>query len=78
MRLNDFGDLGQRYVTALASLVPGGRVDMHPNPFLVTVRQGKGFASAATMLAARSEWLQLLQTTLNEMQTKANMSRGEA
>jgi hypothetical protein len=67
LRLNEYGDLGNRYLERLAALIPDGRVERHDNPFLVTVRQGFKPVQARALIQRREEWLSLLSDVRREM-----------
>jgi hypothetical protein len=67
LRLNEFGDLGNRYLERLAGLIPDGRVEWHENPFLVTVRQGFRPVRAEALIQHREGWFTLLADVRREM-----------
>lgn len=56
-------EIGVRYLTELAELIPGAFLDKHANDFLWTVRAREGELTAATVLSVAKPWLALIERT---------------
>jgi hypothetical protein len=63
-------EIGETYLTRLASLIPKGDLYRAPNKWRWTVKKGDNeIVTIRDCLGVQDKWLELIQDTINELQT---------